>query len=176
MKALIATLISTTVLVSGCASIGDSSSLSEYCRQNRAVCVLAGLVIAGGVILIASNNDSDGGGGSGGGSGGAAGGGSPGGGTGGNVGNASDIQLKEDIRHLTTLENGLRIYAFRYRGDPRYFTGVLAQEIIANPEFAHVVSRGPHGFLTVDYAQLGLEIHNAKAIRSASNKAIERAS
>lgn len=176
MRSLVATLISTTILVSGCASIGDSSSLSEYCRENRAVCVLAGLVIAGGVILIASNNDIDGGGGSGGGSGGPTGGGSPGGGTGGNVGNASDIQLKEDIRHLSTLENGLRIYAFRYRGDPRYFTGVLAQEIAANPEFALAVHRGSHGFLIVDYAKLGLEIHNVKAIRSASNKAIQRAS
>lgn len=141
------------------------------------MCVLAGLVIAGGVILIASNNDSDGGGGSGGGGSATVGGGSVGGGTGtGNAGNASDIQLKEDIRHLTTLDNGLRIYAFRYRGDPRYFTGVLAQEINANPEFVHAVNRGSHGFLIVDYAKLGLEIQNAKAMRSASNKAIENAS
>ena len=167
MKKIFVTLVSTTMLVSGCASFGNHKSLSEYCQENRAVCVLAGLAIAGGVILIASNNDNDGFSGT----------ANPGGGGGTRPGGGgSDLRLKEDVRYLTTLDNGLRIYAFRYRGDQRYFTGVLAQDVAANPKFAHAVNQGAHGFLMVDYAKLGLEIHNADAMRTASEKAIDLAS
>ena len=166
MKKIFVTLVSTTMLVSGCASFGKHKSLSEYCEENRAVCVLAGLAIAGGVILIASNNGNDGFSDT----------GNPGGGV---VqppaGNASDMRLKEDVRYLTTLENGLRIYAFRYHGDERYFTGVLAQDVAANPKFANAVKPGAQGFLMVDYAKLGLKIHNEDAMRSASEKAMELA-
>ncbi|RWO34735.1 MAG: tail fiber domain-containing protein [Mesorhizobium sp.] len=41
----------------------------------------------------------------------------------------SDMRRKEDIRRIGTLDNGLPVYSYRYRGDDRVQIGVLAQEV-----------------------------------------------
>ena len=66
----------------------------------------------------------------------------------------SDIRLKEDIVPLGRAHDGLQIYRYRYIGDDAYYVGVMAQEVAERAPDA--VTRGKDGYLTVDYARLGL--------------------
>lgn len=40
----------------------------------------------------------------------------------------SDKRMKEDIKKVGILENGLNVYTFRYKGEPKVHMGVMAQE------------------------------------------------
>ena len=64
----------------------------------------------------------------------------------------SDIRAKRDVRKLSTLEDGLGIYAYRYLWDDTPRIGVMAQEVAALRPWA----LGPiqDGYMTVDYAAL----------------------
>jgi hypothetical protein len=80
------------------------------------------------------------------------------GGVAGNAGKAavsSDIRLKQDVVPLIQLDNGLKLYRFRYRGtDPTLYVGVMgheAREIV--PEAVHA---DEDGYLMVDYKRLGI--------------------
>lgn len=42
---------------------------------------------------------------------------------------ASDVRVKDDIKRVGTLDNGLGVYTFRYKGDPKVQMGVMAQEV-----------------------------------------------
>lgn len=65
----------------------------------------------------------------------------------------SDITLKENIT-LLGKENGHNIYEFSYKGSPRRFRGVMAQEVQKiNP---NAVINTPSG-LAVDYGRIGVE-------------------
>jgi hypothetical protein len=72
------------------------------------------------------------------------------------IGVVSDSRLKEDLLPVGVLANGLHLYRFRYKGDPRRFVGVLAQEVLGVAPGA--VQAGADGFLRVDYQQLGIEM------------------
>jgi hypothetical protein len=68
----------------------------------------------------------------------------------------SDIRLKTDIVPLARLDDGIRLYRFRYRGSNHTaYVGVLAQEVMAVVPDA--VSLGRNGYLQVDYDRLGLK-------------------
>jgi hypothetical protein len=41
----------------------------------------------------------------------------------------SDRRAKEDIKQVGTLENGLPVYIFRYKGDPKVQMGLMAQDV-----------------------------------------------
>jgi hypothetical protein len=69
----------------------------------------------------------------------------------------SDRRLKRDIRRLGKLSNGLQLYRYRYLGGERGFTGVMAQDLLADPRFRDAVISGDSGFLWVDYGRLGLD-------------------
>ncbi len=104
-------------------------------------------------------NNGSGGGAGGGGSnmgGGANNGGSPG--NGGTAGNASDVRLKQNVRFLLSLPNGLKIYSFQYLWDRETYVGVMAQDLIQNRIFAPSVHRGEDGYYRVDYSALGLRM------------------
>lgn len=63
----------------------------------------------------------------------------------------SDERLKEDIRRVGTLDNGLAVYAYRMKGSPVTQIGVLAQEVeMAIPA---AIIPDASGFLKVDYAK-----------------------
>jgi hypothetical protein len=77
-------------------------------------------------------------------------------GGGGRGGRRSDIRLKQDIVPLGRLDNGLELYRFRYKGSDRTaYVGVMAQEVQQVDPSA--VSRGPDGYLRVNYDRLGLK-------------------
>jgi hypothetical protein len=84
------------------------------------------------------------------------GGGRRGGGGGRGGGRRSDIHLKQDIVPLVQLNNGLELYRFRYKGGDRtLYVGVMAQDVQKIRPKA--VSRGPDGYLRVNYDRLGLK-------------------
>jgi Chaperone of endosialidase len=69
---------------------------------------------------------------------------------------SSDIRLKRDIVEVGSLENGIRLYHFRYNWADQEYVGVMAQEVVKVVPGA--VSRGTDGYLRVDYGQLGIRM------------------
>jgi hypothetical protein len=68
----------------------------------------------------------------------------------------SDIRLKRDIVPLATLDNGIELYRFRYKGSDRTtYVGVMAQEV--QKIVPSAVSRDRDGYLLVNYDRLGLK-------------------
>ena len=60
----------------------------------------------------------------------------------------SDRRFKEGIRRVGRLDNGLPVYLFRYRGDPRPLIGLMADDVeLVAPEAVHLIE----GFQYVDY-------------------------
>jgi endosialidase-like protein len=75
---------------------------------------------------------------------------------GGSRGRHSDIRLKQDIRLLQRLDNGIGLYRFRYKGDERtIYVGVLAQEV--REIVPGAVTRGRDGYLRVRYDRIGVD-------------------
>ncbi len=66
----------------------------------------------------------------------------------------SDARLKRDIVKVSELANGLSLYRYRYIWSDRVYVGVLAHEVLeVLPE---AVATDEHGFMRVDYDQLGI--------------------
>lgn len=62
----------------------------------------------------------------------------------------SDRRLKEDIARVGVLDNGLPVYVYRFKGDPRTFMGLMADEVEKiRPEA--VSTAGNTDLKTVDY-------------------------
>lgn len=115
---------------------GDSS----YCARRPEVCILAGVLITAGVVVVALNarnrDDRE---------------------ETSAAAAVSDRRLKRQVRRLATLDNGLKLYTFKYLRDERTFVGVMAQDLIEQPQFRHAVSTNGRGFHVVDYGRLGVE-------------------
>lgn len=63
----------------------------------------------------------------------------------------SDVRAKTDIRRVGTLDNGLPVYVYRYKGAPTFHMGVMAQEVLdVHPEAVANVG----GLLAVDYSKV----------------------
>ena len=61
----------------------------------------------------------------------------------------SDIRLKDDVERVGTLNDGIPVYRYRFKGSPRTEIGVMAQDVEqVNPE---AVVEHPSGFKMVDY-------------------------
>lgn len=157
-NAISALAIAAVLTTTGCAqffqSISGPSGSAPYCIAYPAICLLAGVAIVGGVIFLMN-----------------AGGGAamhyyP---------VISDADLKTDITRVHTMDNGLNIYAFRYKGDGRGFVGVLAEELVDDPRFASAVTRGKGGYLQVNYGKLGLPLMEGKQMAAAGVEALARA-
>jgi hypothetical protein len=131
-------------------SLSACSTLSQYCSDSPLVCALTAKAVVGGVILVAVNAQEE-------------------------PPAPSDSRLKTDIEYLTTLDNGVKLYTFRYLGDDRVFAGAMAQDLLADPRHAHAVSINAQGFFFVDYSALGLGLENGEAMREAGNSAMRLA-
>jgi hypothetical protein len=60
----------------------------------------------------------------------------------------SDRRLKTDIKRVGTLDNGLPVYTFRYKGHPAIQMGLMAQDVEkVNPDAVSEI----HGMKAVDY-------------------------
>jgi len=69
---------------------------------------------------------------------------------------SSDRRLKRGIVHIATLSDGIKLYSFRYAWSDEVYVGVMAQDLLDDPRYAHAVSVGEDGFYRVDYDQLDL--------------------
>lgn len=79
-----------------------------------------------------------------------------GGGGAGGGGGTSDIRLKRDISPLTTTENGIQLYRFKYLWSDQEYVGVMAQDLVeSHPE---ALSKDEFGFYRVDYTKLDLRM------------------
>lgn len=74
------------------------------------------------------------------------------------VAEASDIRLKRDIHLLATLDDGMKIYSFRYLWSDTTYVGVMAQGLLENPAWRDAVVSHANGFYAVNYAMLGLRM------------------
>lgn len=79
-------------------------------------------------------------------------------GTGPAVGIASDLRLKSDIEHVGTLDNGIKIYSFKFLWDDKVRVGVIAQDLLARADTKGAVLTLSNGLLGVDYKALGLRM------------------
>lgn len=63
----------------------------------------------------------------------------------------SDRRLKTDVEKVGTLDNGLPVYSYRYKGSDAPEIGVMAQDVRKhNPDAVH---RQPSGYDAVDYGK-----------------------
>lgn len=69
------------------------------------------------------------------------------------------MRLKKDFVYLATLENGIRLYSFRYIwDDPTVYVGVMAQDLLEQEPMRDAVIMTKTGFYAVDYEKLGLKM------------------
>jgi hypothetical protein len=82
----------------------------------------------------------------------------PGGGAGCGI---SDARLKRNINLIETRNDGLRIYTFNYVWSDVTWVGVMAQDLLQQPQFAHAVVIDTNGFYLVDYSKINFEMITA---------------
>ena len=68
----------------------------------------------------------------------------------------SDERAKRDIEPVGTLQNGIRLYRFRYLHDDQLYVGVIAQEV--EQVVPAAVVHGNEGLLRVNYRMLGIDL------------------
>ena len=70
----------------------------------------------------------------------------------------SDIRLKRDIVELVALENGIKLYSFRYLWEDTVYVGVMAQDLLEHESYKDAVVIQQSGFYAVHYERLGLQM------------------
>ena len=74
------------------------------------------------------------------------------------VHNKSDARLKRNIELIHTRDDGLKIYNFRYVWSDVTWVGVMAQDLLEQPQFAHAVQMDKDGFYSVNYSKINFEM------------------
>jgi hypothetical protein len=74
------------------------------------------------------------------------------------VGTVSDQRLKRDINQLTTMPNGIKLYSFKYLWSDDVYIGVMAQDLLSNPQWKDAVIASNTGYYSVDYSKLGTQM------------------
>lgn len=75
----------------------------------------------------------------------------------------SDVRLKRDVRALATLEDGLKLYSYRYVWDDAVHVGVMAQDLLARDDLKDAVRLTDDGVYVVNYGMLGLKLATYEA-------------
>jgi hypothetical protein len=71
----------------------------------------------------------------------------------------SDRRLKKDIIYLRSLDNGIRLYSFKYIwSDIETYVGVIAQDLLLSPVHSEAVTLAHGDFYVVDYTALGIRM------------------
>ena len=87
----------------------------------------------------------------------------------------SDRRLKSSVSFKGITVSGLCLYDFQYAGDPRSFTGVMAQDLLDDGNLSHAVTKAESGYLLVNYAALDLQHLVTPAMREAGAQALAKA-
>jgi len=77
------------------------------------------------------------------------------------VHNKSDARLKRNIELIETRDDGLKIYTFDYVWSDVTWVGVMAQDLLEQPQFAHAVRMDEDGFYSVNYNKINFEMVRA---------------
>jgi hypothetical protein len=86
----------------------------------------------------------------------------------------SDIRLKHDIRELGALENGLKIYSFKYKSRDGDFVGVMAQDLLLNPKWSKAVVQREDGHYLVNYGVIGIRMATLEDWNKSGKSAVLR--
>ena len=81
-----------------------------------------------------------------------------GGDTSGGYAQPSDQRLKRDITPIVVTDSGIQLYSFKYLWSDQVYVGVMAQELLNNPQWKEAVITKQNGFYAVNYSKLGLEM------------------
>ena len=73
----------------------------------------------------------------------------------------SDVRLKRNIELIETRDDGLQIYTFNYIWSDVTWVGVMAQDLLEQPQFAHAVRMDADGFYSVNYNKINFEMITA---------------
>lgn len=68
----------------------------------------------------------------------------------------SDRRLKNNLKHIATTAQGIKLYSFQYIWSEQYYVGVIAQDLLLN--FSYAVQTDKNGFYAVNYDLLGLKM------------------
>lgn len=68
----------------------------------------------------------------------------------------SDRRLKTDIKYIKTLENGIKIYSFKYLWSNQSYVGVMAQDLLSS--YPEAIIKDSFGYYSVKYGALGLRM------------------
>jgi hypothetical protein len=74
----------------------------------------------------------------------------------------SDVRLKQDIRYISKLQDGINLYSYSYKNDTsrKMYVGVMAQEVIR--VVPNAVITMANGFMAVRYDLLGIKLMTLK--------------
>jgi len=150
---------SALVLSLGLSGCGNTGNIGNICERPL-FCVLGAAAVIGAIILIADDDDD-----------------SPSSSDYNSPSDfTSDARLKRDMREVSVLANGVKLYSFRYWNDDRLFIGVNAQELLKDPRFRDAVTVSENGYYLVNYRALGARVvGNVAAYQEASRHALEAA-
>ncbi|MEQ1696115.1 MAG: tail fiber domain-containing protein [Hyphomicrobiaceae bacterium] len=79
-------------------------------------------------------------------------------GTGPAAGLASDRRVLSDVVEVGKLDNGIKVYSFKYLWEDKVRVGVIAQDLTERPDTKAAVLTLANGLLGVDYDALGLRM------------------
>ena len=127
-----------SLMLANCATAPGEDS---FCTRNTALCVVGGVAIAAVVAfaLAVATGDKD------------------------RIGLASDLRLKQDVRPVGALPNGLQLYSFRYWNDDRTFVSVMAQDLLEDERFRYAVFEDENGYYLVHLEALGLDVAGSRS-------------
>ena len=74
------------------------------------------------------------------------------------VGTVSDQRLKRDITPIALTSNGIQLYSYQYLWSDEVYVGVMAQDLLSNPQWKDAVITSNTGYYKVDYSKLGLQM------------------
>jgi hypothetical protein len=94
-------------------------------------------------------------------------------GTGPAAGLASDRRVISDATMVGTLENGIKIYSFKYLWEDKVRIGVIAQDLLERPDTKAAVLTLSNGLLGVDYDSLGLRMASEAQFKQAGLAAVK---
>ncbi len=84
----------------------------------------------------------------------------------------SDVRLKRNVRHIATLENGIKLYSFKYLWSEQFLVGQMAQDLLEKATTRDSVVLSPNGYYAVDYYKLGLRMTTLEKWRERGNSAV----
>lgn len=68
----------------------------------------------------------------------------------------SEMRVKNNVKKLETLDNGLSVYSYKFHHDNNTYVGLMADDVARHKQFKrHVIHMGD-GLFTIDYEKIGL--------------------